>query len=73
MVDTLPSARCFVKGVSMLILQILCGLGLILLACIFFQLNQISGAITTLSHQLEYLGAPLEAHGDMLVAKRKPS
>jgi hypothetical protein len=56
----------------MLFLQILCGIGIALLVCIFLQLNQLSSALTTLSHQLEYLGAPLEAHGGMLVAKRRP-
>jgi hypothetical protein len=54
----------------MLILQILCGVGVLLLACIFLQLNQISGAITTVSHQLEKLGAPLEVRNGKLVAKR---
>jgi hypothetical protein len=55
----------------MLIVQILGGLGVLLLASIFLQLNQISGAITTLSHQLEYLGAPLQVRDGMLVAARK--
>jgi hypothetical protein len=44
----------------MLILQILCGLGVVLLGLIFVQLQQISGAITQIHHQLEYLGAPFE-------------
>jgi len=55
----------------MLILQIICGVGVVLLTCIFLQLNQISGAITMISHQLEYLGAPLEVRGGMLIAKRR--
>jgi hypothetical protein len=54
----------------MLILQILLGLGIILLGAIFVQLNQISGAITTVSHQLEKLGSPLEERAGMLIAKR---
>jgi hypothetical protein len=54
----------------MLILQILCSVGALLLAAIFVQLQQISGAITTVSHQLEKLGAPLEARGGKMVAKR---
>jgi hypothetical protein len=57
---------------GMLILQILLGIAVLLLGCTFLQLNQISGAITTLSHQLEYLGAPLEVRGNGLVAKRRP-
>jgi len=44
----------------MLILQILCGIGVLLLVAIFVQLQQISSAITTVHHQLEYLGAPFE-------------
>jgi hypothetical protein len=44
----------------MLILQILCGAGVILLIFILAQLGQISGAITRVHHQLEYLGAPFE-------------
>lgn len=44
----------------MLILQILCGIGILLLLFICVQLSQISGAITRVHHQLEYLGAPFE-------------
>jgi hypothetical protein len=57
----------------MLILQIFCGVGIVLLGCIFLQLNQISGAITTLSHQLEFLGAPLDAKDGKLIARRDHS
>jgi hypothetical protein len=56
----------------MLIVQILLGTAVLLLGCTFLQLNQISGAIMMLSHQLEYLGAPLEVRGNQLVAKRRP-
>jgi hypothetical protein len=54
----------------MLILQVLSGAGVLLLAAIFLQLNQLSGAITTVSHQLERLGAPLEVRNGKMVAKR---
>jgi hypothetical protein len=56
----------------MLILQILGSVGIVVLGFIFFQLNQISGAITTVSHQLEELGAPLEIRNGMVVAVRTP-
>jgi hypothetical protein len=56
----------------MLVLQILSGVGVLLLGFILFQLGQISGAITTVSHQLEELGAPLEVRDGMLVAGRTP-
>ena len=55
----------------MLILQILGGLGVVLLFCVFAQLQQISSAITTLMHQLEYLGATLEIRDGKLVAARR--
>jgi hypothetical protein len=53
----------------MLILQILAAVGVFLVGCVFLQLNQISGSITTVQHQLEYLGAPLEVGSR--VAKRR--
>jgi hypothetical protein len=49
-----------VKESPMLILQVLCGVGIVLLFFIFSQLQQISSAITRVHHQLEYLGAPFE-------------
>ena len=55
----------------MLVLEILVGIGIILAGCAFLQLNQVSGAITTLNHQLEYLGAPMEICDGRLVAKRR--
>jgi hypothetical protein len=57
----------------MLILQILGGLGILLLGCIFAQLQEMSGGLTMISHQLEYLGAPLEVQGGRLVAMRRPN
>ncbi len=49
------------EGVAtMLILQVLRGVGIVLLFLIFAQLQQISSAITRVHHQLEYLGAPFE-------------
>jgi len=44
----------------MLLLQILAGVGIVFLGLMFVQLQQISGAITRVHHQLEYLGAPFE-------------
>jgi hypothetical protein len=54
----------------MLILQILAGCAVFVLGLIFLQINQISGAIMTVSHQLEELGAPLEVRDGKLVAVR---
>ena len=44
----------------MLILQILATAVVVLLGLIFMQLSGISSQITTVSHQLEKLGAPLK-------------
>ena len=55
----------------MLILQILGGVGIVLLGLVFAQLQEISGSILRVSHQLEYLGAPLELQGRVLVAARR--
>ena len=43
-----------------MLIEILIGLGLVLLSLIFKQLQQISSALTRVHHQLEYLGAPFE-------------
>ena len=51
----------------MLVLQILAGVGVFLVGVVFVQLNSIMSELITLSHQLEYLGAPLEVRG----AKRR--
>lgn len=55
----------------MLILQILAAVAILLLGFILVQLLQISSAIKALSHQLEYLGAPVDISDGELVAKRK--
>jgi hypothetical protein len=55
----------------LVVLSILAGVGIIVLILIFKQLQEISGAILRVSHQLEYLGAPLEVQNGMLVATRK--
>lgn len=52
----------------MLILQILVGVGVLLVGIVFLQLSQINGAIEVVSRQLEYLGAPLEGRA----AKYRP-
>ncbi len=54
-----------------MLLQILVGVGVLLLVCVFAQLQEISSAITRVSHQLEELGAPLEVRDGKLVAVRK--
>lgn len=54
----------------MLVLQILVGAGVSLLVFVGIQLQQISSAITTVHHQLEELGAPLEFRDGRLVAVR---
>ncbi len=54
----------------MLVLQILVGAGLLLLILICAQLQQISSAVTTVHHQLEELGAPLEVRDGTIVAVR---
>jgi hypothetical protein len=68
------SYACFGKVAEsgMLILQILAGIGIVVLGFVFAQLQQISSALTVVSHQLEYLGAPVELRNGKLTAVRKP-
>ena len=57
----------------MLILQILAAVALVILILIYAEARELWRRVLTISHQLEYLGAPLERHkGGLLVAKRRP-
>ena len=57
----------------LILIAIVASIAVVLLALIVAHLREISRGILRVSHQLEYLGAPLEVQGGMLVAARRKS